>query len=112
MMAFLHPKIMILGGSDKGLPFDELAEQVIKNNVRQVIAIGKTGPTIAGLLKNLGFNSVVEGPDKMTDIVAAAKKAAQPGDVVLLSTGCASFGLFRDYKDRGNQFKSAVQQLA
>ncbi len=48
----------------------------------------------------------------MPDIVNAAHKLAQPGDAVLLSTGCASFDLFHDYKDRGNQFKRSVQLLA
>ena len=112
MMAFLQPKVIILGGSDKGLLIDELADQVVKNKVRQVIAIGKTGPKISQLLKARGFGSVIEGPSSMAEIVATARKSAQPGDVVLLSTGCASFGLFRDYKDRGNQFKSAVQELS
>jgi UDP-N-acetylmuramoylalanine--D-glutamate ligase len=112
MKAFSQPKVMILGGSDKGLPFDELARQVTKDNVRQAITIGKTGPKIAELLRTEGFASVIEGPDTMSGIVEAARQAAQPGDVVLLSTACASFGLFTDYKDRGNQFKSAVQALA
>ena len=45
------------------------------------------------------------------EIVAAAHNTAKPGDVVLLSTGCASFGLFKDYKDRGEQFQAAVKAL-
>jgi UDP-N-acetylmuramoylalanine--D-glutamate ligase len=48
----------------------------------------------------------------MEQIVDAARSAAQPGDVVLLSTGCASFGMFKDYKDRGNQFKAVVKALS
>ena len=47
----------------------------------------------------------------MTEIVNAARGAAQPGDIVLLSTACASFGLFKNYKDRGEQFKQVVSQL-
>ncbi|MEX1995642.1 MAG: UDP-N-acetylmuramoyl-L-alanine--D-glutamate ligase [Candidatus Saccharimonadales bacterium] len=111
MQAFDQPKVMILGGSDKGAPFDKLADAITKNNVRHVIAIGQTGPVIAGLLRQRGFDRITEGPSTITEIVDTARKAAQPGDVVLLSTGCASFGLFRDYKDRGEQFKKAVQSL-
>src|SRR3989344_2277450 len=108
LKAFEQPKVVILGGSDKGIPFNTLADEVVKNNVRQAIVIGETAEKIAALLKDRGFAEVTLGLEKMADIVEAARKAAQPGNVVLLSTGCASFGLFKDYKDRGNQFKEAV----
>lgn len=109
--AFSEPKILILGGSDKGIPFDDLADVVAKNNVRHVITIGEVGPNIEKLLKSRNFTNITTGLTTMPEIVASARKAAQPGDVVLLSTGSASFGLFHDYKDRGNQFKAAVQAL-
>ena len=112
LQAFPEPKVVILGGSDKGLPFNELADAVVKDNVRHAIVIGKTAPKIAELLQSRGFSEITLGLEKMPDIVAAAHKTARPGDVVLLSTGCASFGLFKDYKDRGNQFKAAVKSLA
>jgi UDP-N-acetylmuramoylalanine--D-glutamate ligase len=109
--AFKQPKVVILGGSDKGIPFDGLADTVIGNSVRQVITIGATGPKIAELLRARGFDNVSEGGITMAEIIATAQKTAQSGDIVLLSTGCASFGLFKDYKDRGNQFKQVVQAL-
>jgi UDP-N-acetylmuramoylalanine--D-glutamate ligase len=109
--AFSQPKVVILGGSDKGADFNILAEEVIKNNVRHVIAIGITGPKIIELLHQKGFTSITEGLKSMPEIVKTTHDLAQEGDIVLLSTGCASFGLFRDYKDRGNQFKKAVQDL-
>lgn len=111
MKSFSEPKIMILGGSDKGIPFDRLADTVATANVRHAIVIGDTAPQIIKLLNERGFKNVTEGLNHMTEIVAAAKKLAQPGDVVLLSAGCASFGLFKDYKDRGNQFKQSVNEL-
>lgn len=111
MKAFQEPKVLILGGSEKGSDFAELADEVLKNNVKHVVAIGKTGTKITELLKQRGFTAISEGGDTMEEIVAAARKSSQPGDVVLLSTGCASFGLFKDYKDRGNQFKQVVGAL-
>lgn len=109
--AFSEPKILVLGGSDKGIPFDDLVDEVVKSNVRHVIAIGEIGPKLEDLLKSRNFTSITADLTTMPEIVAAARKAAQPGDVVLLSTGSASFGLFHDYKDRGNQFKAAAQAL-
>jgi UDP-N-acetylmuramoylalanine--D-glutamate ligase len=112
LKAFGGPKVVILGGSDKGLAFEPLADEVVRSNVRQVIAIGTTAGKIASMLKSRGFTNITLGLSTMPEIVAAARRAAQPGDVVLLSTGCASFGLFKDYKERGNQFKEAVRELS
>ncbi len=113
VQAFKEPKVVILGGSDKGTPFTELAAAVAANNVRAVVVIGNTGARIADELRATDFQGqIITGGTTMTEIVAAARQAAKDGDVILLSTGCASFGLFKDYKDRGNQFKKAVQALA
>lgn len=109
--AFNHPKVVILGGSDKGIPFYDVVDAVIHNYVRQVIVIGETGEKIIELLVSRGYENITLGGNTMTEIVHAAQKEAQPGDVVLLSTACASFGLFKDYKDRGNQFKDVVNSL-
>ena len=111
IQAFDQPKISILGGSDKGTPLDPIANEVISNNIRHIITIGDTGPTIAKQLRERGYNDITEGLKTMTEIVATSQSHAEPGDVVLLSTGCASFGLFKDYKDRGNQFQVAVKSL-
>lgn len=112
MQAIKEPKIMVLGGHDKGIPFDELASAVTKNNVRQVITIGKVGPKIAELLRSLGFSAITEDAADMLAIIAAARQYAQAGDAVVLSCGTSSFGMFKDYKDRGDQFKQAVLALA
>lgn len=111
MQAFSQPKIVIMGGSDKGASFEELTNQVIIQGVKHVITIGATGPAIAGLLRIKGYNNITEGLDKMPKIVKEAKKHAKKGDIVLLSTGCASFGLFKDYKDRAQQFTESVLTL-
>lgn len=110
--AFKEPKIAILGGSDKGVPFDELAEAVTRTNTRGVVAIGETGPAITEALHAAGYEgAVIAGGTTMKTVLASATEAAQSGDVVLLSTGCASFGLFKDYKDRAQQFIQAVEAL-
>lgn len=110
--AFPQPKIVILGGSDKGAAYDKLAETIVNNNVRAVISIGDQGPRIAAALKAAGFENIIEGGKTMAEIVASAKEQAQSGDVVLLSTACASFDMFKNYKDRGEQFQKAVLALS
>jgi UDP-N-acetylmuramoylalanine--D-glutamate ligase len=112
LKAFTQPKVLIVGGSDKGAEFDKLADEITKNNVHHVVTIGKTGPKIAGILRSNGFNNITENVNTMDGIVKAAHDAAQEGDVVLLSCADASFDMFKDYKDRGNQFKHAVQELS
>jgi UDP-N-acetylmuramoylalanine--D-glutamate ligase len=112
LRAFPAPKILIAGGADKGIPFDELTNVIVGSNVKTVLAIGERGPTIAKLLQARGYtNFITSGLDNMQAIVEKAHSLAEPGDVVLLSTGCASFGMFTDYKDRGDQFNEAVKSL-
>lgn len=110
--AFKAPKIIILGGSDKGAEFDELAEVVKGSNVKHAIIIGQISDRIVGSLQKVNFNELTTGLDNMPAIVDRARKLAAPGDVVLLSTGAASFDMFKNYKDRGNQFRQAVQELS
>lgn len=110
--AFEQPVIAILGGRTKGIPFDGLAKFVAGRNPKQVIAIGETGPEIAGLLRKNGYNRVTEGGRNIEEIVRQARELAEPGDVVLLSTACTSFDMFKNYKERGELFTKAVQALA
>jgi UDP-N-acetylmuramoylalanine--D-glutamate ligase len=111
IQAFSQPKVIILGGSDKKASFDELAVKVKQSTIRSVVLIGDTAPQLRAALEAAGFTAVVDGGHTMQSIVATARQQARPGDIVLLSTGCASFGLFKNYHDRGEQFKSAVQAL-
>lgn len=111
--SFAQPKVVILGGSDKGVAFDELAQAVATNNVRKAIVIGQVAPKIIAELQAAGFpdEDIVPGGQTMPEIVQTARELAQPGDIVLLSTGSASFGMFENYKDRGEQFKAVVTSL-
>ena len=111
LQAFEQPKIIILGGSDKGAHYEQLAQTVVDNNVRHVITIGVTGPTIAAALLARGYDNGLSEAATMPEIVKTASMIAEAGDVVLLSTACASFDMFANYKDRGEQFQAAVAEL-
>ena len=110
--AFKDPKVIILGGSDKGAEYIKLANTVAGGNVKHAVLIGDTAKSIEQALKNEGFSDYSVGSKDINEIVGLCKEKSSPGDVVLLSTGCASFGIFKDYKDRGEKFKKAVQELA
>lgn len=110
--AFSQPKIAILGGSDKGAQYDELAQTVTENDVKHVLLIGEIAPEIQVKLEKVGYRNFSEGGNSMTEIVNKARQLASPGDVVLLSPAAASFDMFENYKDRGEQFKKCVQALA
>jgi len=112
--AFSDPKILILGGSDKGADYTNLAETITNNtnNVRSVILIGQQGPRIEAALNKTGYKNYTYGGSDMRQIVSSAQSLSLPGDIVLLSPACASFDMFKDYKDRGEKFKQAVLELA
>lgn len=111
--AFTAPKVLILGGSDKGADFSPLYDAIVGAAVRQVVVIGSLADTLENGLRQKGMTSITNlGKTSMADIVAAAQRAAQPGDVVIMSPACASFDMFKNYKDRGEQFVAAVTALA
>jgi len=110
--SFSEDKILILGGSPKGADFTELAESIALNNVRSVITIGVEGPRIKESLQNASFKGkIVVGAGDIKGIVKQARDQAKRGDVVLFSPACASFDMFKNYKERGNEFKEAVLNL-
>lgn len=102
---------LITGGANKSLDLEPLAE-AIRNHVASVALIdGSATPLLQQLLADL--EQQVAGPFRaMEPAVDAARSLAQHGDVVLLSPGVASFGIFTDEFDRGEQFRSAVERLA
>lgn len=107
--SFDQPKILILGGSDKGADFSQLAEVVANKNVKTVVLIGLMADRLESALDAAGFKSTRRAKS-MAEAVAQAKQATQAGDVVILSPGCASFDMFDNYKDRGRQFITAAKQ--
>jgi UDP-N-acetylmuramoylalanine--D-glutamate ligase len=111
--AFPQPKILILGGSSKGVvDFDELASEASKGGVKKALLIGDQASAIENSftkysvpIENLGSDAT------MDSIVRQASELAESGDVVILSPACASFGMFKNYADRGDQFVAAVNSL-
>lgn len=113
--AFTQPKVLIIGGSDKGADYTLLVSEIAMNDgVRAVIAIGEQGSIIGQLLIEAGARGAVYVVDTkdMYTIVARSAACAQPGDVVVLSPACASFDMFKSYADRGDQFITAVNELS
>ena len=112
--AFVQPKVLILGGSNKGTDYDDLVDEVSRSDsIRAIICVGETGPAIAKALqqKSVTIDVMTEHTPDMTHIVTRAAASAQPGDVVILSPASASFDMFKSYVDRGNQFIEAVNDL-
>lgn len=101
--------VIILGGSDKGVDYRELIDEVKAMNAR-VIAIGQTGSRIAELCDEAGVEYVREAGD-MTQVVQAARQLARSGDVIILSPASASFDQYASYSDRGDQFVAAVEGI-
>jgi UDP-N-acetylmuramoylalanine--D-glutamate ligase len=106
LAAYDEPLHVILGGSRKGEPFDELAREVHG----RAYLIGETAGEIAEALERAGVPYVQCGD--LAAAVAAAAEAARPGEVVLLSPACASYDQFRDFEHRGEEFRRLVQNLS
>src|SRR5258706_1530985 len=113
IQAFPNPEILILGGSSKGSDFTELGKVISEiPNIKAIIGIGIEWQKIKATLRiqDLRFK-IYEGVRNMKDIVAACPELSAPREVVLLSPACASFDMFKNYKDRGDQFKKQVNLL-
>lgn len=102
------PVVLILGGRDKGNNYIELESQLLEK-VHTVIAIGEAQDAIKKQLTPLVPNMMEA--NSMKEAVKLARKQAKRGEIVLLSPACASFDMFKNYEDRGKQFKQAVYEL-
>ena len=100
--------VLILGGTDKGNDYKEI-EQLVKDKVRALILLGKDNKALHDFLD--GKAPLLFDADSMPVAVDLAYDVAEKGDVVLLSPCCASFDLFNNYEDRGDQFKECVRKL-
>ena len=102
------PVVLILGGTDKGNDYTEIEELVI-NKVHSLIFLGVDNTKLHAFFD--GKVPVIEDAHSMEEAISKAYKLASKGDTVLLSPCCASFDLFKNYEDRGNQFKACVLNL-
>lgn len=105
--AFDCPVLPILGGYDKGVSFDDMAGTVA-GRIRWAALIGVTAPVIRDSLKTAGVDSTTFG--SFPEAFAACADRAKPGDVVLLSPGCASYDMFNNYEERGEAFRELVRE--
>ncbi|MDR1517008.1 MAG: UDP-N-acetylmuramoyl-L-alanine--D-glutamate ligase [Dysgonamonadaceae bacterium] len=100
--------VLILGGTDKGNDYSEI-EDLVRTKARALIFMGKDNSKLHAFFD--GKTDAIEDVASMQEAVAKAYRLAQKGDTVLLSPCCASFDLFKNYEDRGDQFKECVRKL-
>ncbi|MCS3755716.1 UDP-N-acetylmuramoyl-L-alanine--D-glutamate ligase [Salinibacter ruber] len=106
--SFDRPIVLIAGGRDKGNDYTDL-KPLVRDQVRAVVALGESAENVE---RELGG----EAPDHsraetMEDALTQAQRAAQPGDVVLLSPACSSFDMYENYEERGDTFRRLVETL-
>jgi UDP-N-acetylmuramoylalanine--D-glutamate ligase len=112
--SFEQPEILILGGIDKGGDFSILIDTLgHRSNMKEVVLIGETRQKLAQQLQDARVSVKVTILDArtMNEIVAYCTQVAENGDVVVLSPGSASFDMFKDFYDRGTQFRDIVNAL-
>ena len=105
--SFDRPLIWIAGGIDKGNDYN-LIKDAVKKKVRALICLGKDNEKLKKAFGDVV--PVIRETQSVKELVDIATEVANPGDVVLLSPACASFDLFRNYEDRGDQFREAVRE--
>src|SRR5664279_1302378 len=103
-----RPTILILGGVDKGNKYS-LLNELVKEKVKAIVCLGIDNSRIHEAFGD--FVPLMADTGSAAEAVQAAFRFADKGDVVLLSPACASFDLFKNYEDRGIQFKRAVKEL-
>jgi len=112
LAAFEEPLVLIAGGKDKGIDYGGWAHEVSRR-ARSVLLLGSIAPTLRGLLEQQARSSAhtqVEAVGSLADAVTRARGLARPGDVVLLSPGCSSLDMFRNFEERGDLFRALVRE--
>ncbi|UCF00276.1 MAG: UDP-N-acetylmuramoyl-L-alanine--D-glutamate ligase [Planctomycetota bacterium] len=114
--AFEQPVIIIAGGSDKNLPFDELGEKIAQR-AKAAVLLGQTAKKIKNAIEKSAAENTekrikVEIVDSLTEAVESAHKLAMAGDVVLLSPACASYDMFDNFQQRGREFCRLVREIS
>ena len=103
------PTILLLGGVNKGVDFGLLVPHIKNSNIKTILAYGEASEQIKSAIGDAVRLFTI---NDLNSAVKNAHSIAQPGDVVLLSPGCASFDQFKNFEDRGDFFKSTVRGLS
>lgn len=106
--SFEKPIILIIGGVDKGNDYSQI-EALVQQKVKAIICLGKDNEKLKTFFD--GKVNLIMETQSMAEAINLGKNIAVKGEVVLLSPACASFDLFKNYEDRGNQFREAVKVL-
>ncbi|MFY9228468.1 MAG: UDP-N-acetylmuramoyl-L-alanine--D-glutamate ligase [Candidatus Microsaccharimonas sp.] len=112
--AFEQPEIVIMGGVDRGGDFEHFAGDISGfTNLKEFVLIGEIRHKLADILQGERIDTKITVLDATTmkEIVEYARSQARSGDVIILSPGCASFDMFKDFYDRGDQFREVVNAL-
>ncbi len=109
LVSFDRPIVLIAGGRDKGSPWTKLNE-VVKERVKGLVMIGEATPIGMKAWGEIVPNA--KTAENMQEAVELAKEMAETGDVILLSPGCASFDMYKNFEERGDDFKKTVQSIA
>ena len=109
IQAMSRPTVLIAGGYDKKVSFDDFAKE-LKGKVKCLVLLGQTTQQIADTVKKYGFDNIIF-TQSLEEAVEECRKAANPGDAVLLSPACASWGMFDNYEQRGDMFKELVYDM-
>lgn len=111
LQSYDEPLILLAGGADKKLPWDEMILLAL-NKSRRIIAFGRDGDIVVNAVRKYAADaSVVVRVETLEEAVAAAYEVAQPGDVVLLSPGGTSYDAYADFAARGDHFRQLVMAL-
>jgi UDP-N-acetylmuramoylalanine--D-glutamate ligase len=111
LQSFSKPIIQIAGGADKGASYNKLAKVIKKKTELLILLPGAGSEKIKLALKSEKYHpKKIKTAKDMKEAVEIAKRHAKPGRIILLSTGCASFGIFKNYKERGDLFKKYVRE--
>jgi UDP-N-acetylmuramoylalanine--D-glutamate ligase len=103
-----RPFVLLLGGRHKGEPYTRLAER-LRGRCRAIVAYGEAGPLVERDLS--GMLPVVPSGTDFSTVIATARGLARPGDAVLLSPACSSYDMFKNYEERGERFRTAVEAM-
>ena len=112
--AFDEPIVLLLGGRDKDLPWEELMK-LASHRVDHLVLFGEAAEKIQKTVNSLGCREerfTVARADHLHEAILKAAEVARPGDVVLLSPGGTSFDEFKDFAERGEYFSTWVQELS